>query len=644
MSSKQSEQTGHLTIENIGGIEEEALSFSEGITVLAGENATNRTSVIEAVGAAIGADTGTVRGKQSKASVKLTIGGDSYTRTLTKRGDTIEFGGEPWIEDASVYELFGHLVADNEARLAVETGGDLRAIVMDPVDTDEIESRLSDRVQERDNLREEIEELETLKDDIPALEERKNTLSEEIQDLQKEVQEKRQELESLDTDSESVEEIEEELEEKLNQQHSLQNELDDVREKLSFNSEVIQDLQESIEKLEEVVEQQEDIDESRIQDLESQQSKLRDKRQSFTTKLNHIDNAIEFNQTMLANEGSLSTFADTNESDPSKKLISSSTVTCWSCGSEVNKETIEATLETLKERRSSLYEERTQIDNSLSDISTEIKEIESQIEQQENNQQELETARTKLENYRDEKGELHSQKENISQELEVVKEEVENLKQEERDEYISTKEELSDLEHELGQLRDERAEVAEKLDDYTERVEQIPLNEGRIEELKTEIVELRTHVTSLEEKAVEEFNKHMDELIDILEYTNLSRVWIERNAGPEGKPEQTTFDLNIVRTDESGSAYESHYLTMSESEREVTGIVFALAGYLTHQVYETVPVMTLDSTDALDSMRAQRLFDHLAEHVDYLFTTTLSDGVDEISQADSPLEVISFSN
>lgn len=62
---------------------------------------------------------------------------------------------------------------------------------------------------------------------------------------------------------------------------------------------------------------------------------------------------------------------------------------------------------------------------------------------------------------------------------------------------------------------------------------------------------------------------------------------------------------------------------LSESERELVGLVFALAGYLVHKVYEQVPFMLLDSVEAFDSERLSTLIDYLADYADYLVVALL---------------------
>jgi uncharacterized protein YhaN len=69
--------------------------------------------------------------------------------------------------------------------------------------------------------------------------------------------------------------------------------------------------------------------------------------------------------------------------------------------------------------------------------------------------------------------------------------------------------------------------------------------------------------------------------------------------------------------------YEDTVDHLSESEREVTGLIVALAGYVAHDVYETVPMILLDSVEAIDASRIARLVKYIAETVPYLIVALL---------------------
>ncbi len=66
--------------------------------------------------------------------------------------------------------------------------------------------------------------------------------------------------------------------------------------------------------------------------------------------------------------------------------------------------------------------------------------------------------------------------------------------------------------------------------------------------------------------------------------------------------------------------YEDRMEHLLESEREVTRLVFALAGYLVHDV---IPFMLLDSLEVIDSNRIAELVEYFEEYIDCLVVSLL---------------------
>jgi hypothetical protein len=132
------------------------------------------------------------------------------------------------------------------------------------------------------------------------------------------------------------------------------------------------------------------------------------------------------------------------------------------------------------------------------------------------------------------------------------------------------------------------------------------------------------------------------DLLDLLAFDRIERVWLERKA-PEGSDSGNAadgvdgadreFELHIVRTTTEGVVYEDRIATLSESEREVVGLVFALSGYLVHDVHERVPVMLLDSLEAIDAGRIVTLVDYFADFVPYLVVALLPEDANELDEA-----------
>lgn len=119
----------------------------------------------------------------------------------------------------------------------------------------------------------------------------------------------------------------------------------------------------------------------------------------------------------------------------------------------------------------------------------------------------------------------------------------------------------------------------------------------------------------------------MQTILRILDYENIERIWIERaeRTVREGrrKVQQGVFDLHVIRSTDEGATYDDTVEHLSESEREVTGLVFALAGYLVHDLYETLPFIVVDSLEALDSDRIAALVEYFEEYAAYLVVALL---------------------
>jgi recombinational DNA repair ATPase RecF len=62
-------ERAEISVENIGGIESTEVSITPGVTVLEGENATNRTSLMQSIMAGLGSDDVTIKATQTRPSL-----------------------------------------------------------------------------------------------------------------------------------------------------------------------------------------------------------------------------------------------------------------------------------------------------------------------------------------------------------------------------------------------------------------------------------------------------------------------------------------------------------------------------------------------------------------------------------------------
>lgn len=629
MDVDQIKSVAELTVRNIGGIDRTDVSFEPGITVLAGRNATNRTSLLQAIMAALGSDDVSIKADADEAYVELTLAGETYTRTLERQNGTVQFSGEPYLDDSAIADLFVFLLESNEGRRAVVTEADLRDIIMRPIDTDEIQADINQLVEKRRRVTEELEELADLKSRLPSLEERRTQLRDEIEETEAKLQEIETEIEARDADVEQSREEQDEVEAKLEELREVRSTLESVRYDLETEQASLESLRAEKHETEQEYRELPQAPADEIEDLEARIEQLRTQKQTLETELNEIQSVIGFNEERL--EDSADTFADAFDADDdgtvTDELLPENTVTCWTCGSNVETAQIERTIDKLQELSQELVGEINDIEDELTDLTDQRHDLQEQRRRRE----QLERREAKLETEIDETDarieKLSDRGERLREEVDTIEGEIEALENDAYDEILELHKEANQLEYDLGQIENDFERVEENITAIEDRIAEETDLQSRREEIADEIEALRTRIERTERVAIEEFNDHMETILDLLEYDNLARIWLERRETEvqDGRRtvSKTVFDLHVVRQTESGTTYEDTVDNLSESEREVTGLIFALSGYLVHDVYETVPFMLLDSVEALDTMRVSTLVEYMSEYSEYLVVALL---------------------
>ena len=639
MSAEQVDSTAELRVQNVGGIDETAIAFEPGVTILVGRNATNRTSLLQAVMAAVGSNNVSVKADADEAHVELTLDGTTYTHTLRSTNGAVTSTGDPYLDDPTVADLFSFLLESNDARRTVVTDGDLRELIMRPVDTDEIQAEIERLVEERRQIDEEREELDDLKDRLPSLEEQRKRLENEIEGKRTELEDVEAEIEATDADVEQSREEQSQLEKTLEELREKRADLENVRYELETEQDSLESLRAEKREVERDYEELSETPAGDIKELESRIKRLRNTKQELESDLNELQSVIRFNQDRLE-EGTeeVLTAVDGQDGDDdaiTDELLAEKTVTCWTCGTEVEAEQIEATIENLQDLSQDTVSEINELENELEEAKAEQRELQNeqrQREQLDRRQRELddeiENTETRIET-------LTERREDLREEIETIEAEVENSENDAYDDILRLHKEANQLEYDLGTLENDLERVEENIATIEDRLDEESELEARREDISTEIEGLRTKIERIEKEAIEEFNEHMDTMLEVLEYDNIARIWLERTETEvrDGRRKKTkgVFDLHIVRRTESGATYEDTVGNLSESEREVTGLIFALAGYLAHDVHETVPFMLLDSLEAIDSERIATLVSYLEDYTEYLIVALLPEDAQALS-------------
>ena len=618
--------------ENIGGIDTTEVEFTPGVTILTGRNATNRTSFLQTIMAALGSEHVSLKGDADEGEVELIIGDETYTRTLSRQGGTVTTEGEPFLDDPELADLFSFLLESNEARRAVARSDNLRELIMRPVDTEEIQQSIERLENERRDIEGQLDELSDLQQRLPSLEQRRTEIESQIEEKREELEAKEEEIAEADADVEETRKEKAELEDKLEELRDTRSKLEDVRFNLDVQQDSIQALKDELEEYESELDTLPETPMGELDGVEDELERLRSEKQRLDAEVGKLESIIQFNEEMLdgTDEDVLNALRDGEESDGSvtdQLVDDSQTVTCWTCGSTVEKQEIRGTVERLRDLREEKIGQRNDLRSDIDDSSTRQAELREKQRQRDQLERSIERTEGEIDEREGRIEELKEERESLNDDIERLETEVEDLEGEDYSEILDLHKEANQFEFELGKLQNELDDVEDEIASVDRKVGERDELEDRRDEINDELEELRTRIERIEREAVEEFNEHMDSVLDILDYSNLDRIWIERTEKQvrEGrrKVEKSTFDLHVVRSTETGATYEDTIDHLSESEREVTGLVFALAGYLVHDVYEKVPFMLLDSLEAVDSERIAALVDYFTQYPDYLVVALL---------------------
>ena len=614
MSGRATSSTTRVTVRNIGGISERAIELSQGVTVLSGTNATNRTSLLKALAAAQGSEAVSLRGTADEGSVKLSYDGEQYHRTIRRVDDSLGFDGECPVdpEDRDVAERFAFLFEDNRARQAIRRGENLHDVVMGPVDTDEIEAEIAALKREREQQERELDELESLQAQLPSLRERRDELEEQKASLEDEIAAKESEIEAAEETVDESEAHKTAVDEQVAELRTYQSDLEATESKLETTEGTIDELEAELADTQAELRALDPVDTAQLEELTAELDTLHERVAEKERMMSELQNIIQFNKEYLEGEGQQypDALGGTDADAVTGQLVDGDHDTvCWTCGSPTSESNIADTVDRLQGLHEDLHGEREQLRDRIDELQGRKDDLEQRRDRRGTLQDAITDIEGQLGRQRERLTALQDQRERLQDDVETAEAELATLREEQQGEILEHHRELNELEFELQQTTDEYDSVCTEIAAVESELEGLDSLRSDIEATAEDIEFLRERVETIEREVIDSFNEHMEAILAKLAYGNLERIWLDRQT--TAQRDDTQFELHVIRTDDDGAPYEDTVTNLSESEREVTGLIFALAGYLAHDVHEKAPFMLLDSLEAIDRERIGLLLEYL---------------------------------
>ncbi|WP_336328547.1 AAA family ATPase [Halovenus sp. HT40] len=500
---------------------------------------------------------------------------------------------------------------------------------------EEIQSELSDK---QTSLSDVEDELESHSQDQPDtdLDEEISSVESEVDDLQAT---KRDIVTDIDVLEDSIEAVERDIEE--------------VRSKLAthYNQEIITKDVDSLNRLRRVdVDAEPPVEEQipwsdvpsaaeTVEDIEAKRSDLAAQEEEFNSLIDSINEITGFISDELENnrgstirdaeEQYTDTGTDT-EKDSETQTTSADELTsqltassdteereCVVCGASITQKQLEQRHEHLdSELKSAVSKKRYKIIQRINSLDEEIETITSDVEQLYTLKTDLEDKQAEIQRY---KSELEDKKPRLSDvedeladkqaELDQLREQKEDVEQELFEQRDTIQRKITELELEQERVEETIAEIEAEIEEAQQLKPEAEKLETEIDDLSDSIKNQREKIVNREDQVVEEFNTQMESLVSALDYENIDRIWLEvKNRSETGLREAEGFKLNVIRNGQNRSIE-----TFSESEREMIGMVVALAGYLAHDLDDEIPFILIDSVEAFDNSRLEALLEYFAD-------------------------------
>lgn len=608
-----SDRTLHIELENIGGIEQKEISITEGATFIQGPNAANKSSFLKGLLFALGNKSVPIRSGADEARVRLSIGETQIERVARRTAAGIETNGGGLVtdsDDVTLLKRFAGLLETNSLRSAVTRNEDVESLLKEPINiealeaersakisrkrefTDEVEStgdvdsRLEDREQELTDKRDRLDELESTLDELYDKQETTDT-----DDGLQELREERADLRSDEADCDSqIEQLEAAVDRLEQRRSDVEADLEDARAA---------------------------VEETDVEALKTEREDARSELDEVRERLDVLQSALTANREMLNSE-----FTGVLGRDSG---LMGDEVTCWTCGRPTPVDDLEETVEELTELVEADKRRKREREPEIESLTEEIEQVQrstSEIQRFEAETREIEQT---LESRRDSLEEQRERRQSIRDRLGELDDEIAEQTADQRSERSELTDEIEETRVEIQTLRREIARLEDTCESLREtRVERERKRE-EIEELSEEITALTDRIENLENELKTVFNETMDELLDVLEFDRIERVWLDGE-----------FELVIAR-EVDGRVQSDSIEHLAESEREMIGLVLALAGFVTYDVDEVTPLLVLDSLGAFDAERTRRLVDYFADKTNYLVAT-----VHPESTVDTAFETVTF--
>ena len=584
-----------IDITNIAGIRSAGVEVTPGLNVVQASNFSGKSSFMSAIKTVMGTsglfeERHPLTEGATEGSVRLATDDGVYEVDLRRsESGTVSRSGTPYLGseiDRTCARLFAFLGEDNPDRRRIREKEDVTDLLQAPLDIEDIDAQIDAHKEQRGTAKRQLREARAAAEELPDVTESIQSLEDELSALRDRRAELSQRVteESAQADGPSAElaDTRASLQDTRSRISRLQNRLGRTEDQLAEAEETLADI--------------EVPDEPEVPtDIETKEERIG----TIDRQLDLLESLHRVNQRVIE-ENEVEIVASVERS------VIEDEFDCWVCGETTTVADIEARLGALQEKIATLREERETLNEEITEIKAEQQRIREARRERRRVEERIGDLNAELEDLRSDLAQARDREQELETTVEELEAAVAAADEETSEELTDVKAQIRTTERELRELESRK----ETLREESERREELS---AQVEQLSEEIERLRGRKTEKQWEIKAQFDSAIETAIETFA-PGFDGARLDVRTTPDN--EITEFELVVAR-----DGRETRIDNLSEGERELLGIIVAVAGYRTFDVAERVPVILLDGVSQLAADNLRELSDYLSGSSEILLTT-----------------------
>jgi DNA repair exonuclease SbcCD ATPase subunit len=615
-----------INIKNIGGLSHFNKTIGPGLNVIEEPNAFGKTSFLRAISLLV-----TTSGNHSElnhilkldeeeGSISIESIHDTLLKKIIKSDKAMIVEGEDLFneKDSNLIKKFAIGGSDNEILTAVRDGKNLKELLTDEINTDQMRDRLKRSENAIEELEQVIEALENDDSKLPGKIVKKEKNEKKIIELKEKKTKLGEDIKKLAHTANKNDKITKKFKE-LSQEHL------DIKKTIAETESLLKNNQKEIERLREkkanlLKEQPEDSKPTLSKsEIKKKLDELQESINPLESNYSALSLFIDGTRKMLSHLTPAESSSDILSSLSDTKITDSSEILCPCCSKKTTVKELDQQIESYINKANEI---KKQIDSTKDEIKKLTKE-EKNILQKE---ADLSENKTRLIECKNEIAILEDaiiERENLiktkKEEFVEIKNEMDAISKKIDTRHQDLTNQQEDINNQIGQLENENKKLEKTIATLMDQKELLPIKKEELKKANQLRDEHQKAITHAETRLVNQFNDAIKKVyaslkLDVnfheIRLTENYNIVVSRKSNDSDKPIK---DYQPIKT-------------LSKSELEIIGLIVMLSGYVINELKTKFPYIVLDELTFLDSERLSKLMSYILPYTDSVILTKLPSG------------------